>query len=283
MAVLLIFACTKPSSVIDPVLDDTLPEVKMKAGFQEVDFVFGGKARRFYVQAPENFSDKKHYPVVFALKRKSDSADSWEEVLKEEIESREFIGVYPESIDNNWYLGGTSQTQQDDIAFVKAVYEAVVASQNADTDRVYGLGISGGACMLHNLAVNTDIFVAIAPIAGALIEGMFKNTASPVSVLQIQGVEDVISPYYGGPTAYDYIMVSAEATASSWAGINHCGLDPIVNTEIPGAVVYHYPDCTSDREVILFSVPDAGHAVFSEYDGIDLTGYIFDFFERHQR
>lgn len=283
ITVLFISGCQKVDYPPPPYMDPPLPEITLQPGVRKITFIHDHIERSFFVQVPADFTLKKNYPVVFGFKRKSQGAEVWADLLKEQIEQRQYIGVYPESIDDEWYLGGLNQEFKDDIGFVSNVYKIILATGSILPDRVYAMGFSGGGCMAHYLAVRTDIFAAIAPIAGSLVEDMFDPTAHMTSVLQIHGQQDISVPYNGGTAHYDYYFLSAQNSVKTWAFRDGCSTVASVDQSLPGAVVYNFTGCQDGQESILFSVPDSGHNVYSEYDAISLNDYIFDFFERHHK
>jgi poly(3-hydroxybutyrate) depolymerase len=136
-------------------------------------------------------------------------------------------------------------------------------------------------CQKESILPETDstprIFAAISPVAGSLYEGIETTSIAPVSVLMIHGEQDNSVPYEGG-YSHGYVFYSAQQTAQIWSINNGCNASPVISTDIPGAKVYDYSGCDNNKDVILFSVPNSGHDVFSEFQSIDMFNYVFDFF-----
>lgn len=279
---LTVFSCTKIEDPADDPLHDNFPKIIFKPGNTEVNVVFQGVQRRFTVSVPADFSEKEAYPVVFAFKGNLESADIWIQELTPFIEARDYIGIYPESKDGKWNLGVGETKPDEDLLFVNAIINAIKSTGNVDTERIFAMGVSNGGCMSHYLALETNHFAAIASIAGSLYEGLSLTPVNPVSVLQIHGKLDQSVPYEGGAT-HGFVFKSAYNSASTWAQLNGCDSNPTTDTSLEGAVIYNFNHCDEEVETILFSVPEAGHAVYSEYDNINLTAYIFDFFGRHTK
>jgi len=122
---------------------------------------------------------------------------------------------------------GSAQTQNgDDVAYVNAVLDDLIARDPIDTARVYSSGFSNGGIMSHRLACAIAGRIAgIAAVGGA--SGQFDragtqyyacNPSRPVPVLQIHAVNDRNYPYAGGPgdglSATDYYAV--EDTVRDW-------------------------------------------------------------------
>ncbi|MEZ5457847.1 MAG: PHB depolymerase family esterase [Steroidobacteraceae bacterium] len=122
---------------------------------------------------------------------------------------------------------GSAQTQNvDDVAYVNAVLDDLIARDPVDTARVYSSGFSNGGIMSHRLACAIAGRIAgIAAVGGA--SGQFDRTGTqyyacnpsrPVPVLQIHAVNDRNYPYAGGPgdglSGTDYYGV--EDTVRDW-------------------------------------------------------------------
>ena len=97
-----------------------------------------------------------------------------------------------------------------------------------DPARVYATGMSNGAIMALRLGCQTDMFAAIAPVAGTLLTDC--GGARPTSVLQIHGTADDRVPYNGGPgkafVAKGNPRVdgpSVESVNATWRSIDGCG------------------------------------------------------------
>jgi polyhydroxybutyrate depolymerase len=127
---------------------------------------------------------------------------------------------------------GSAQTQNvDDVAYVNAVLDDLIARDPIDTARVYSSGFSNGGIMSHRLACAIAGRIAgIAAVGGA--SGQFDRTGTqyypcnpsrPVPVLQIHAVNDRNYPYAGGPgdglSATDYYGV--ENTVRDWRSRNN--------------------------------------------------------------
>lgn len=122
---------------------------------------------------------------------------------------------------------GSAQTQNvDDVAYVNAVLDDLIARDPIDAARVYSSGFSNGGIMSHRLACAiADRIAGIAAVGGA--SGQFDragtqyyacNPSRPVPVLQVHAVNDRNYPYAGGPgdglSATDYYAV--EDTVRDW-------------------------------------------------------------------
>lgn len=122
----------------------------------------------------------------------------------------------------------------DDVAYVKAVIDTLVARGCVDPDRVYVTGISGGGRMASWLGcVLSDRIAAIAPVVG-LRAGMPAGEppmpdpatcrpTSPVAVIAFSGDADKTNPPGGGGARYwGYGLAAAERR---WADLDGCTLE----------------------------------------------------------
>lgn len=252
-------------------------------GIKQYTMTFEGTVWKYTLDVPLNYSSTKSYPLLFGFKGKKGTPARLAKDMDPYINSRQFIGVYPEPKDpEGWNLGLFHTDPLEDVRFIQALANDLVATGNIKADRIYGMGISNGGSMVHYLALKTNIFAAITPIAGSMYNGITTTNAPDVSVLQIHGMLDRSVPYNGG-NAHGFNFYSAPNSVNFWALNNGCNATPVLNTSIPGAKVYNYIGCGPGLETILFSVPDSGHEVFASFKNINLTTYMFDFFDRHTK
>jgi len=155
----------------------------------------------------------------------------------------------------------------DDIGFLSAVIDRMVAAGKADPARVYATGMSNGGMESHRLGIElSDKIAAIAPVVGAL----FGDEAPPkraVPVLIINGADDQIVPRAGGALApgggiasgqADHALLPWQAQGEYWARAGGCGAP--VTTAVPGASLTTYPGCRRGVEVLHYIVANNGHA-----------------------
>jgi poly(3-hydroxybutyrate) depolymerase len=84
-----------------------------------------------------------------------------------------FIVAWPNGIDNAWNVGPccTRSRTVDDVAFARALVDAIKAEGCVDPKRVYATGFSMGGGMSHYLACHAaDVFAAVVPSAFDLLE-----------------------------------------------------------------------------------------------------------------
>jgi polyhydroxybutyrate depolymerase len=122
--------------------------------------------------------------------------------------------------------------------------------------------MSNGAMMTLRLGCQTELFAAIAPVAGTLLADC--SQATPTSLLQIHGTADDRVPYDGGPgkgvTPSGAPMVdgpSVVSVNSTWRAIDNC--EGPTSTTTRGNVSNQVAACPDDRTVELITIAGAGH------------------------
>jgi polyhydroxybutyrate depolymerase len=283
LAVLFVLTgCQKESILPETASTPQLIErVRLNKGITEYTVVFEGTTRKYTVNTPLNYNRRKSYPLVLVLKGKKGTTERLISSMSDLINTRQYIAVYAEPVSNEgWNVGANEVDQLADVRFIESVISTLTSSGSVKENKIYCLGFSYGGSMANYLALNTSIFAAISPVAGSLYEGIETTSIAPVSVLMIHGEQDNSVPYEGG-YSHGYVFYSAQQTAQIWSINNGCNASPVLSTDIPGAEVYDYSGCDNNKDVILFSVPNSGHDVFSEFDGVDMFNYVFDFFGNH--
>lgn len=225
----------------------------------------GGLTRTFQVYRPAGLSAAS--PLVVMLHggygdgAQAERAYNWDA----EADSGRFVVAYPDGMDRAWNAGsccGIPKNRNiDDVGFITAMVGAIEAQVPIDPARVYVTGMSNGAMMALRLACQTELFAAVAPVAGTLLTDC--SHAAPTSVLQIHGTADDRVPFGGGPGkartftgAPNVDGPSVSAVNTIWRDIDVCAA-PV--TSSTGAVTSQTADCPGGRTVELISIAGAGH------------------------
>ncbi len=152
----------------------------------------------------------------------------------------------------------------DDVAFLSALIDTLVASQAVDPARVFVTGMSNGAMMTHHAAWRLGRKVrAIAPVVGAVF-GDEPAALAPVRAIIFNGMRDANVPFAGGkPGSIGRNTWRRDARPALeqglyWARANGCGPEPRRDS-VRNVVTYRWP-CPAGREVELHAVVDGGHA-----------------------
>lgn len=277
--------CQKEELITPP--ESTPDQVELRAsivkGTHIYTLFYEGFLWRYTLDVPLNYNSSKTYPVLLVLNGKSAKVSRLVKDMHSYINTRQYIGVYPEPKDvEGWNLGLFHTDPLEDVRFMQALIADLETTGKINSNKIYAMGISNGGCMAHYLALKTGIFAAIAPIAGSMYNGIETANVTPVSVLQIHGKLDRSVPYNGG-TTHGFNFYSAPNSVKFWALKNGCDIPPALDTTIPGAEVFSYNGCDNGQETILFSAAACGHDIYSSFRNINLKNYIFDFFDRHSK
>lgn len=159
--------------------------------------------------------------------------------------------------------GPAMERSVDDVAFISALIDTLIASQAVDPRLVFVTGMSNGGMMSHVIAQRLGGKVAaIAPVVGTVF-GDEPPPAAPVRAIIFNGMRDESVPFAGGPPgglgrdAWRRDARPALEQGQYWARANGCGLEPRRDS-VANVVTYRWP-CPPGREVELHAVVDAGH------------------------
>ena len=223
-----------------------------------------------------------------------------------------YLVVYPDGVDRHWNDGRTDHPKYDptidDLGFVKRILEDIEREYNVDSRRIYATGPSNGGMMSHMVGIRlSDRFCAVAPMIGGIPRNLDPpfNPEHPVSVLIIQGTEDPLVPYDGGPVTVGRKthgqVESTDRALELWREHNKCD-ESGTTTAMPdpepdgcSTTKTVWSGGTEGAEVILYRVEGGGHTVpggfqylpksiigvlSNDFDAVD---EIFEFFGRHSK
>lgn len=245
----------------------------------------GGRSRRFLVH---DFSGGKRAPVVIVLHGGGGHPENASDMSQfDAIAAREhFIAVYPGGTGGTpggrlltWNTGHccayARENKVDDVGFIAAMIDALVASGRADPKRVYVTGMSNGAMMSHVLGRELpDRIAAIAPVVGAVF-GDEPPAKGPVPAIIFVGQDDKTVPGAGGAIGGNrggrLIATSARppadrdvardvAQADYWVKANGCTSAPVESFDRQNRPVEIRWTCPGNADVQFFRVANNGHA-----------------------
>ena len=175
----------------------------------------------------------------------------------------------------------------DDVAYLGAVIDDLVARQCVDPARVYVTGLSGGGRMASWMGcVDPRRFAAIAPVVGLRAGNPDPEDPSrpdpetclpdaPMPVIAFAGDADQTNPTQGGGAPYwSYPM---HAALQRWAQLNGCaGPSPTVWMG-ENLSEERYSACADDAEVVARMTVGGGHLWLADEEAM------WAFFTRHAR
>ena len=243
---------------------------------ESFEFNDNGQIRNYYLYRPNSIQDNA--PLVFVLHGFGGSAGGMIGYSDMNVVAEEygFAVCYPEGISdqsgsNFWNVGYAIHQNEtvDDVAFLSSLANYLQDEYGFDSQNIFSTGFSNGGDMSYMLACQAnDIFRAIAPVAGCMMEEIYSTCdSSPVPVLEIHGTNDNVTLWDGDMQNNDGwgSYYSTEEGIDSWVGTNDCMgsediLLPNTNTSDGSHVVNHrYFDCSDDAEVWLYEVIGGGH------------------------
>ena len=240
-----------------------------------------GIERQYTVRAPQSVGNSELLPVVFVLHGGGGSAEQGERSMQfsKMVEKERFLAVYPDGVSGHWNDGSEVErygdaSGVDDLAFFDVLIEQLKEDYPVDARRIYATGISNGAIMAHRLAAfRSEVFAAIAPVCGNIVKQWIPEMkpSQPVSLLVIQGTEDPLIPYEGGPIRLPkrkkgQILTSTDETIRFWVGVDGCEPTPqewnvpdLSPSDECTTTAYRYSGGRNGAEVILYKVEGGGH------------------------
>jgi polyhydroxybutyrate depolymerase len=278
---LLLAGCAFAGDRVEP-----KPSSRTETRAIEVD----GKERHYRVHVPAEVAADPALVVMLhgggGAARQAERAYGWNDAA----DAAGFIVAYPEGKLRTWNAGdccgGAARDDIDDVAFVTALVEELQAEFGVSGDRTFATGMSNGAMMTYRLACETDLFAAIAPVAGTIVSSC--DNPAPASVLHIHGLTDSQVRMDGEPGdgIGDVDGMPVADALEVWRSAGDCG-EPVVSEEPP--VTTSTSDCADDRRVVLVTIADAGHqwpgsvpredAADAPSDALDATAVIWEFFD----
>ena len=172
----------------------------------------GGDTRTYYVYVPPALPAATEVPLLIALHGGMGSARQFAEQSGFDALAAQhgFVVAYPEGTDLAGPLGGVwnggvccgkaqaIRDNVDDVGFIGALIDELIAELPIDEHRVYATGHSNGALLSYRLACElSDRIAAVAVQAGTL--GI--DTCAPgrgVALLHVHGTDDASLPISGG-------------------------------------------------------------------------------------
>jgi polyhydroxybutyrate depolymerase len=308
LAAFVAVACQSPAA----------PQAPGTAKLTDEKLQHGGLERRFLVH---DYAGKRA-PVVIILHGGGGNAENAVNMTQfDTLAAREhIIAVYPEGTGAGragrlftWNAGHccayAMENKIDDVGFISALIDKMVADGRADPKRIYVTGMSNGGMMSHRLGreLSTKI-AAIAPVVGAVF-GDEPPPAGPMPAYIFVGQEDGTVPGAGGALgsgrndrlvsqlvrpAADLPVKPDVAAADYWAKGNGCTGNPVEGFDKADKLVsIRWTKCNSGSEVWFERVPKSGHAWPGGRPGregadvpnpdVSATNEMWAFFKRHTR
>jgi polyhydroxybutyrate depolymerase len=239
--------------------------------------------RLYLLHLPPNFDKKDRFPVILAFH--GGGGDYQKTVrhygLNNLADANGFIVVYPNAINKAWNMPWVSSrvrkmdTSVDDVHFISSLLDKLISDYKVDSSRVFCTGISRGGIFSLFLAWKLSNHIsAIAPVCASIPHSISDNYSfsHPTPVLLINGTEDPLINYNGGPGKMNTRnaalqtadMLATEELVSKIVKLDNCTASPII-TAMPnldtkdGCTATEY-DYKNGRALVTFiKVSNGGH------------------------
>lgn len=168
------------------------------------------------------------------------------------------VVAYPDGVDAVWNDGWRPASVVDDVGFLSALVDSLVAEFDIDPARVYATGFSNGGGMVHRLACESTRFAAIAPVAGYMPARIAERCRGgpPVSVLAVHGTDDAVVPYDQQLTGILEHWVARDGCTAPAESVRWPDRDPGDDTLVR---IDQHTRCRAGSRVVLYSIEGGGH------------------------
>ena len=230
--------------------------------------------RPVIIQTTNDIDPNINYPMVFAFHGRGGSNTNWVNTLTDYTTSGSFIGIYPQGFLDCWNLG-PEPSNADDVEFVNLIVEELQNYSNLDFNKMYAIGTSNGSGMVNKLAIETNHFLAIAPVVSQLVVSLpILESTNPISVFQVNGAADETIPINGCPK-FGHIFLDAYVSAELWASNFNCSQSPVVNI-LGDDTLTIFESCNENKEVRYLRIEYGNHNLNLSI----LFAEIWEFFQR---
>lgn len=249
-------------------------------------FEFGGITRTVGFMVPAR--PAANAPVVFVLHYNLGPAATMANLTEvgEFARDQGAFVILPEAHDLTWSHAPNDTDPTDDVGYLNALIDSVLARYPVDPKRVYMTGYSQGGNMTLRMACEHPEKIAAGAVIAATMRYSLQREcapALPTPIAYFNGTaDDQVAYAYGTVWLQRYLtgvgaLPAAEA-AAFWAGINGCP-GTTERSEFPtpildGTSVYvdRYTGCPAGRGVDQYTVVEGGHNWPGSLDFVPRTG-----------
>jgi len=243
---------------------------------ESFEFNDNGQIRDYYLYQPNSIQENA--PLVFVLHGYSGSAGGimGYSGMNEVAAEHGFAVCYPQGLEddsgyNFWNVGYEFHQDEmvDDVAFLSSLANYLQNEYGFNSQNTFSTGMSNGGDMSYMLACQAnDVFSAIAPVAGCMMEEIYNTCdSSPIPVFEIHGRDDNVTLWDGDMGNNDGwgAYYSTQEGIDFWVHNNDCMSNestflPNINNSDGSYIINHrYFDCDEDAEVWLYEIVGGGH------------------------
>lgn len=260
-----------PAGAVDPTppAEPDLPEPE----HHELTLAWEGAEREYRLDVPDSYQSDEPTPLVLVLHGGQSTAAGIriQSRMADFAHQHGVLVAYPQGERQVWTANPEARGP-DDVGFLTALVDELVAEWNAAPGQVYAAGWSNGAEMSYRLAVAApEVFAAVAPIAGNFIRPPDAlEPAAPVSVVGFIGLADR--------------AVADGSSLELWRDLLDC--QPGEPATVAGAanVTRTDAECRDGSEVVEYRLDGVGHVWPNRAShGFSANDAIWEFFSTHAR
>ncbi len=246
------------------------------AGLLHRTLMHDGRQRSYYLYLPDGRPPAAGAPLLLVLHGGGGSGRGIAGRLGFQplADRAGFLLVYPEARGRHWNDGRvwSGNPGTDDVGFLSALIDRLLARYRLDPARVYVSGVSNGGMMTLRLGCEVSgKLAAIAPAIANLPQPLAAECrhAPPLSLLLLDGTADPLVPWRGGGVGFGGRrgeVLSTAATVALWVRRDGCNALPRVEV-LPDRDAddrsrvrrERYGGCRGDTAVELYAVEGGGH------------------------
>lgn len=238
----------------------TPPDPAPSAGTHLRTIEVAGEDREYRIHVPESLAAETRLVVMlhggFGSAEQAEAAYGWNEISEEEG----IVVAYPDGEGVSWNAGSccgrSARRNVDDVGYLTAIVTELQREFGVSPERTFATGMSNGAMMAYRMACETELFAAIAPVAGTIVSDC--TDPAPTSVLHIHGRDDERVRFDGEPgagaTRVDGLPV--EDAVALWRTVDRC---PEPHVAVAPPVTTTTATCPDGLAVTLIVIDGAGH------------------------
>ncbi len=257
--------------------------------FKDLTFEHDGQMREYMLYLPANLTTD--VPLVFVLHGYTGSAQNAVAYgMNEVADEHGFAVCYPsgsqDERDRTHWNARLTISDTDDIGFLTALALFLQNEYRLSPQKTFSCGFSNGGFMSYTLACETDVFAAVASVAGTMSGETWetRDIANPTPLLQIHGTNDNAVPLDGSMSAKGGWggAPPMEQIIAFWAELN--GSSDIQSEFLPsGTNATYYTNGIDDNEVWFMQIDNWKHKwpMAKDKKGIVASELIWEFFSKY--
>lgn len=253
----------------------------------------GGMERTYKLHLPAGLPENAPLVVVLHGYGGNNNPDRF--AMNATADRHGFAVCYPQGAKDGrgkscWNVGYPFQADMtvDDVRFLTELVRHLQKKHGLSRHNVFCTGMSNGGEMCYQLAAQRpEVFAAVAPVSGLMLDWLYKadRSTAPVPLFEIHGTEDKTSAWLGDPQnkggwgAYLPVPLAVHY----WAAKNRCTVmqTDTLPAKAPGSrtvIAHRFTGGAGGSEVWLYEIVGGKHA-WGEQD-IDTGEELWKFFSR---